>query len=376
MDGSNAKVSIMTRLLRRQKKSFVLSVSFCLLVPLWTGQNSPFWSNHPATPKGVYSSSKVASIPLETAQILKDDPSQFWDCDLAAVPCRFFSPHNFFQAQAQGFDYQRLGGNNNNLPAMTALSWSSSSNLLVDLPHNISFIHIHKCVGTTVKALFAQAKQRVSELENINTVTTAQLNHYKYSFGGGSSAKKELNQQRRQDHIEGMVQLQQQHQEGVVFTIVRDPLERFVSAVQQVMHYNDDFRQKCLRWTSRSTLRCAIAHARETNFLGDVHLIPMATHFRLWDRYETARIAVLHLQDVHVLATYLGLATHQNDTTTTTTMPHARDRSKVQYATSRVLANMSVQRDCTPAMIEQLCDLYAIDVLLLKSLGYESKYCS
>lgn len=334
-----------------------------------------FGGNRSASPKGVHSSSKVASIPPETEQILKDDPSRFWNCDLAAVPCRFFRPHQFFQEQAQGLDYKSLGGNNNNLPAMAALSWSSTSSsssaAVVGLPHNVSFIHIHKSGGTTVKTLLAQTKERISDLRT-TAQTDAQLNHYKYSFGGGSLAKKELNQQRRQAHIEGMIQLQQQ-QEGVVFTLVRDPLERFVSAVQQVMHYNDGFRRKCLRWTSRSTLECAIAHARETRFLGDVHLIPMATHFRLWDRYETARIAVLHLQDVHVLATYLGLATHQNGTTT---MPHARDRSQVQYATSRVLANMNVQRDCTPAMMEQLCDLYAIDVLLLKSLGYESKYCS
>lgn len=324
-----------------------------------------------SSPKGVYSNENVGIIAPETMQLLQDNASQFWNCELPTTPCRYFNPYHFFQEEAKDLqeDYKRLGGANNNLPAMTALSWSSTSHKSSSasaLPQNLSFVHIHKSGGTTVKTLLAQAKQRLLRVNN----TKAELNNYKYSFGGGSLERKERNQQKRQAHIEGMIQLGQPS--AVVFALVRDPLERFVSAVQQVMHYNEEFRQKCLKWTTRTTLQCAIQYTRETRYLRDVHIIPMATHFRLWDQYETAQIAILHIQEMPVLAKYLGVMTNQ---TTTATMPHARDRSQVQYATSKVLANMNVQRDCSPQMIEDLCRLYAIDVVLLKSLGYDSPYC-
>jgi Sulfotransferase family len=253
---------------------------------------------------------------------------------------------------------------------MTALSWSSQ-NVHLPLPHNLSFVHVHKCGGTTVKTLLVQAKCAMNQ--------SLTLEHYKYSFGGSSITQKQRNQQRRQTHVDQMVHLQQQRQhplDSVIFTVIRDPLERFVSAVQQVMHYNTEFRTQCLAWTARATLTCAINQMHDTGYLRDVHLVPMATHLRLWEDHPTARLAVLHLQDLHLLAEYInnvvvtGNHNHGNQT-----IPHGRDRSNVDYATSWVLAHMSVRQDCTPAMIQQLCHLYAVDVAFLQSIGYSSPYC-
>lgn len=367
-----------------------------------------------------------------TWQLLQERPHLFWDCDLPETPCRYFYPQRFWgwdhddsnnnnnnntSAPGSAFrdDYQRLGGTNKNLPAMVALSWyptitttSSTGDIhrahpvvsLPILPHNLSFIHVHKCGGTTVKALLGQAKKKVvvvadpkTSTSSLNKATTklvrADLDNYKYSFGGGSVAQKEYNQQRRQGHMDGMIRLQQQQNTGaVVFAVVRDPLERFVSAVQQVMHYHEDFRTACLKSTAQSTLQCAIRYLQEkgNSYLRDVHLVPMVTHFRLWDDRDV-RIAVLHLNDIHVLAQYMTIAAlggnhhhykNVNYTATTTltpNMPHGRDRSNENYATSSVLSRMSVVEDCTPDMIRNLCQMYAVDVAFMASLGYTSRYC-
>jgi len=357
------------------------------------------------TPHGVMSS---RSIHLETEinsaslQLLHQDPASFWNCNLDQTPCRYFRPYHFFwdkegAGSAFAGDYKRLGGTNKNLPAVTTLSWSrrddSKANDKTDvLPHNISFIHVHKCGGTTVKAILAQAKIKLgnSNRQGIQ----ADLHNYKYSYGGGSVEQKERNEQMRQDHIEEIFRLQQQStklshsNDGVVFAIVRDPIERFVSAVQQVMHYNEEFRNACLKWTARSTLRCAIQYAKTTNYLRDVHMVPMATHFRLWDNasVSTVKIAVLHLKDLPILAEYMAQATSKrrrgntSDNTSTPgiiTLLHGRDRSNVKYATSSILSRMSVSKDCTPKMIADLCqELYAVDVAMMASLGYLSDYCT
>lgn len=320
---------------------------------------------------GMMSSQSIAPQDSAALKLLREDPDSFWNCDLPDTACRYFRPYTFFwdedgAGSTFADDYERLGGKNKNLPAMTALSWWKDDDELT-LPHNMSFIHVHKCGGTTVKAILAQTKNKLSDKSKKRH---ASLNNYKYSFGGGSSEQKERNQQRRQNHIEEMTNLQLSA-DAVVFSFVRDPIERFVSAVQQVMHYNDDFRKACLKWTARSTLVCAIDYTRTTNYLRDVHLVPMATHFRLWDADHKAKVAVLHLQDLALFAEYMAHATARN----TTFMPHGRDRTKVEYATSSVLAHMSVAKDCTPDMIADLCELYAVDVVMMTSLGYASQYC-
>lgn len=410
------------KLQRLSKRSIVLGSAIVFLLALFPLYQYCFigWSR--PTTHGMMSSQSIMAKPIDpgTQQLLNERPATFWNCDLAETPCQYFNPHHFFwdsegagaRFAADKDAYRRLGGNNKNLPAMTALSWhKNEGRKYAALPHNVSFIHIHKCGGTTVQAILAQTKGKLLNIHKIklsrNAAIEADINTYKYSFGGGSKEQKERNWQRRQDHIEGMLQLQQQQQQrqqieyvSAVFTVVRDPIERFVSAVQQVMHYHDDFRAACLKWTARSTLKCAIQYIQETDYLRDVHLLPMVTHFRLWNDYgpnksddnnkqnnqdsaASIKIAVLHLDDIHILANYmatmvaatLSSSTNMN-TTTFTTMPHGRDRSKVEYATSSILAHMSVSKDCTPDMIANLCRLYAIDVAFMASLGYASSYCN
>ena len=51
------------------------------------------------------------------------------------------------------------------------------------------------------------------------------------------------------------------------------------------------------------------------------------------------------------------------------TIFHARDRSDARYATSPILAELSVD-DCDADMIRRVCDLYHIDVELMRWLGF------
>jgi hypothetical protein len=358
-----------------------------------------YWSDPPATSK------RYVPNPA-TVKLLEENPASFWNCDLLESPCRYLEPHYFFhQGPGKEFvskeQYKRLGGTNNNLPAIMALSWwpSSAEQYKNDpansenhclLPRNISFVHVHKCGGTTIKTLLVQTK---NYFEALAPDMQANFQTLKYSFGGGSVAQKERNQQRRQAHIDAMVQAQAQNNKGgnnnnhqeeaLVFATVRDPVERFVSAVQQVMHYHEDFRSECLKRTARATLECAIRYCQTTNYLRDVHLIPMATHFRLWDEHANFRLAIVHLRDIPLLAQYFGSAAimrtnsgHNNDATTEIErIPHGRDRSQIEYATSPILAHMTVQRDCTPKMLKELCQLYAIDVALMQTLGFETPHC-
>ena len=51
------------------------------------------------------------------------------------------------------------------------------------------------------------------------------------------------------------------------------------------------------------------------------------------------------------------------------TIRHARDRSNVEYATSSILAKLSID-DCDEGMIRDICRLYHVDVELMRWLGF------
>lgn len=174
-------------------------------------------------------------------------------------------------------------------------------------------------------------------------------------MGPTSQDDKEANEQLRWNHIQSM---------KLVFSIIRDPVERFFSGLQQIMHYHDDLRLQCLQRTAAATIQCALDFLQEPSrrpYLGDVHLLPMAAHFRL---LEDHRVAIF--EDVAFVSRYFLNGT---------TVWHERDRSNPHTATSPVLATMG-PRDCTTEMLQQICHLYEIDLLLRQSLGWEaSPWC-
>jgi len=234
----------------------------------------------------------------------------------------------------------------------------------------------------------------------------AEVQTYKHSYGGGSKEKKLIWDAKRLAHINSISQSQQpsSRRDHPIFTIIRSPIDRFLSAIQQVMHYNVDFREKCLfepppvthvssvvnklfntessskqseenekqklRKLRQQTIQCAIQDMMSTNYRKDVHLLPITSHFRLLD---DVAVSVFNMNDIqHVLSYLVGNTNQQEeDNSTSTKVYHARDRSNVDYATSSILAQLSID-DCTDEMIQQICKLYHVDVKLMKWLGFSN----
>ena len=78
------------------------------------------------------------------------------------------------------------------------------------------------------------------------------------------------------------------------------------------------------------------------------------------------------MEDIQHVLSYLVGNTDQKEggnNSATTKVYHARDRSNVDYATSSILAQLSIE-DCTDEMKQQICKLYHVDVELMKWLGF------
>jgi len=412
--------------------------------------------------------------------------TSFFDCHHESSKCRYFYPREFFHhyfRSIQHLDSKNNGDINHtqydeesfmqwrkdigleiaNLPALYSLSWwwdtvynsdhfkidkltirENSTGLSNDttkhqqihrqilseigIPRNITYIHIHKCGGTSVQGALWIRSRRIRNYEfqiqaerNMDINQKNLLHHfslqmrsdvhsYKHSYGGGSAEKKEQWDKKRWSHIQAIANQQSSSSDLIlttsnfpIFTIVRDPFERFFSAIQQVMHYNTDFRDKCLHdaprltwWKSSrkikeeeelarlKTIECAIDEMENNHFRGDVHLLPMSSHFRLLDEdtfnsgddyggEEGAKhlaVSVFSMKNIGDILFHISGSVKGNNKETS--IIHARDRSNEEYATSSILAKLSMS-DCTEEMLEKLCELYHVDVALMKWLGYRGK---
>jgi hypothetical protein len=359
--------------------------------------------------------------------------ASFFECNNKGSKCRYLYPGRFYEhyfsiyikdvnvsANGQSLQWRNsIGLDNANLPALTSLSWwgdFSSWNIgsftnqqwaehLVDkyfsFPRNITYIHVHKCGGTSIQSTLSKRATQVKNVqfrmhlkeqlrnESMIIQIKSDVHHYKHSYGGGSAQKKRQWDQQRIDHIRAFNKttdksLINEYNQSTfpIFTVIRNPIDRFLSAVQQVMHYNIEFRSKCLHEPANPTnemmaaaarqqlIQCAIDDINETNYRRDVHLLPMAAHFRLLDGgtdgIQDIPISVFymdHLQDV-----LDGIVETLQQSQQQSTGIHTRDRSNEEYATSPILSKLSID-DCSAEMIRQLCTLYHVDYSLLKWLG-------
>lgn len=414
----------------------------------------------------------TTNLSLDSNSIRNPTTSNFFDCNNSISKCTYFYPSKFYKyyfatfvlnnntarhndtadipyniindKERQYIEWRKeIGFENANLPALDSLSyWSSSAtdqtNIqaaesmqytaaiqdYISLPQNITYIHVHKCGGTSIQgALYKRARLiRNTDIHIHSQILNmkAEVQTYKHSYGGGTKEKKLIWDNKRLAHIDSIAQSQSSngsavshgHSKGnrgnhhTIFTVVRSPISRFLSAIQQVMHYNVEFREKCLfeppsvssplssvvnklintessqkskeneelklKRLRQQTIQCAIQDMKTTNYRKDVHLIPITSHFRLLD---DVTVSVFNMEDIqHVLSYLVGQDgnSQEGGNNTSTKVYHARDRSNVDYATSSILAHLSID-DCTDKMIQQICNLYHVDIELMKWLGFSNE---
>lgn len=159
-----------------------------------------------------------------------------------------------------------------------------------------------------------------------------------------------------------------------IFSVVRDPVSRFVSAVGQEMHYTarhgKDFRDKCLLNTGKETVQCAIDHVKSRialKKLDQIHFFPAAVPLYLRMTGVNLPVEIIDFQDIDKVTNELrfgaGPIAKQNDHTSTR-----------KSAGSDVLETLSVS-DLSEDMIIEICRIYAPDLLIMQHLKMEDKYC-
>lgn len=151
-----------------------------------------------------------------------------------------------------------------------------------------------------------------------------------------------------------------------VFTFVRDPLERFLSGLTQYMTNRNDggALQPCLvapKTETLSMINCVVELIQKQKAYFDVHLIPQS-----YDMYKAIHgndlaFQLINLKDMDVTLASLGGATQS-----TTTVRKERQRKEGLLLGKFNLTTVAI---LTPEIKAKICNLYAMDVVMLWESG-------
>lgn len=164
-----------------------------------------------------------------------------------------------------------------------------------------------------------------------------------------------------------------------LFAVVRDPLDRFVSAIGQAMGAMGStkngvaaqLKADCInseRYTleaSRFTLQCIVDQIKQRGFFFEIHFTPQAveTAFATQMLPDTP-VALFHMSDIQDVLAAIGCNPEKK----------VREGQGGKYRPAAVLQDMSVD-DFTPELTQQVCELYRVDVIMMRTLGHEVPKC-
>lgn len=156
---------------------------------------------------------------------------------------------------------------------------------------------------------------------------------------------------------------------------MREPVSRFILATAQEFYGEGDkakdFRDLCLKDTPKKTLQCSIDYVKDIlhNNVSCVriHLVPAAALF-YWRNVD-------HDLPIEMVEFDTGVPYLLEELGGSPKLQMNNHESEKKHMGSDVIANLHV-RELSREMIDEICELYAMDVAMLKHLGMkEDPYC-
>ena len=236
--------------------------------------------------------------------------------------------------------------------------------------HNLSMIHVHKTGGTSLVLAFdgvlrkgAMGKRRTLYFPRKKTKRITQQQRKE-------SKEKRLSEGSR--FLDNAVKYRQQWKENehTIFAVVRDPVDRFISAIGQATGalgsttngVGKNLLDECLKETSKETLNCFINLVHTNSTWLEVHFTPMLLEIAFATVYKDIPVAVFPFEEVPSLMVELG----------SNPKSKKKDGSAANYRKSEVLTSMSVE-DYDEGMLKRLCDVYKMDAMFMNQLKMTTK---
>lgn len=312
------------------------------------------------------------------------DPSKqsIFNCHSPYGQCQYFRPAHFFHVCGRGYEFAPILDEMQQ-EHLAGRLWQGMPPILMPYlrlnnqmqmksgrhfdRHNLSFIHVHKCGGSSVYIAFRDIEiknGKVLQLKDAEFKGT----HFVYS----QMRDVDLNSKtwnETKTFIENAVTYQKSNDwndsNHMIIAIVRDPVERFISAVGHVS--SDKFqsgkrlRNICMKSTARDTLHCFINLVKDQGYWIDLHFTPMVLEMSFATMGKDVPVAIFPFDALPDILSNLGANPKRKK----------KDGKKSGYR-SPVLQNVTVH-DLGSTDLYDICNLYKMDVILLRMLGYPSQ---
>lgn len=337
------------------------------------------------------------------------------NCDLSDTKCTYFYPANFFDAKCglgkkfskyvEQIEKKRMNGTLwNNMPSVgfptitmdrvcfdetgrrVELEDGTKSTKETDELHNIglqknddgsrcmterlSFLHVHKSGGSSLHAAF----------NAFNRSPSAQVHRHKFytpsSLPIPPSEAESHHRQKAGKSVEHATKYptgQFNSEQHVIFALMRDPTERFISSMGQAMGANGStanrvgpkISQACIdaESTPASTLKCVAKYVKDHTFWVELHFTPQVLDISFATLYKDVPIAIFPFTEIKTVLDYFGKGNIQ-----------FRNGKSERYRTDKVLTDMTVD-DYDDESLQIVCELYEMDVLMARSVGIEIPRC-
>jgi hypothetical protein len=232
---------------------------------------------------------------------------------------------------------------------------------------NLSLIHVHKCAGTSLVVAFRDIvmnnKKQIELKHNFKGMHTlySPTRYQSWNSKGWNATS---------DFLEGAVRYQKAHQwndsNHMIVAMIRDPVERFISAVGHIssekFRSGQELRNQCLKDSASETLQCFVRLLRTNGFWIDLHFTPMVFELSFTTMGKDVPVAIFPFDQVPNVLSSIGGDPKKKK----------KDGRRPGYR-SAVLMNVTMN-DFRADVLRELCMIYRMDVWFLQDLEH-STHC-
>lgn len=342
------------------------------------------------------------------------DVTSIFNCGSSSGKCHWFFPSKFLDTSCgigkeftsqlnrmkELFDSNELwtGGPPIVLPSASIVPENMVVNPFRDGPwpkHNISMIHVHKTAGTSLVIAFAKVLKKGAQGKRLTLYLPKKKSAKEEQTGSNESDWKHNTNLRKPAKTEILVTAQNKYiaafnessafldhavkyrqpdewgeKDHTIFAVVRDPVDRFVSAIGQATGapgsttngIGKQLLDACLKETSKKTLNCFIELMHSNSTWIEVHFTPMLLEIAFATINKDIPVEIFPFKEVPNLLVELGSNPAQKK----------KDGKASNYRKSEVLTNMSVN-DYDDDMLKRLCSIYKMDALFMNHIGMTTK---
>jgi len=160
-----------------------------------------------------------------------------------------------------------------------------------------------------------------------------------------------------------------QSNQHVIFALVRDPTERFISSLGQAMgaagsQMNEMapiLKEACLSNTSKETLSCIARYVQKHGFWIELHFTPQVLDLSFTTLYQDVPVAIISFKHIQAILDHFGSG-------------HVKQRNGTEVRSDDVLKQMTVD-DYDEETLRIVCEIYEMDVLMQRTIGLEVPRC-